>query len=120
MAGGGEAFDHRHDARQFLALVHAFGTRPGRFAADIEDIGPFGRELQPMGDGLLGCGVAAAIRETVGRHVDDTHDQGPGGRRSRHRQGERGREGHDAARHGPALAHDDLDHRVGNGRKAAE
>ncbi len=39
---GGETAHHGDDAFEFLGLVHAGGTRAGRLAADVDQVGALG------------------------------------------------------------------------------
>src|SRR5579875_882830 len=65
------------DPPQLLRLVDPDRARAGRFAADVHDVGPGRRQLQAVGDRLVGAEPAAAVGERVGRDVDDAHDQAP-------------------------------------------
>ncbi len=47
----------------------------GGLPADVEDVGTGGGELDPVGDGGIGLEEAPAVRERVGRDVDDPHDR---------------------------------------------
>ena len=71
-----QAFDDGNDAAQFLGERHGAGAGAGGFAADVENVGAFSGEPQAVGDGARGGVVLAAIREAVGRDIDDAHDTG--------------------------------------------
>ena len=73
----GEGRDDGDDAPQLLVQADGLGARPGRFPADVEDIGTFGLQLQAMGDGGLRIEPAPAVGEAVGRDVDDAHEARP-------------------------------------------
>ena len=53
------------------------GSAPGRrrLAPHIDDVGPCGHHVQPVGHGGLGGEVAAPVRERVRRHVENAHDE---------------------------------------------
>ena len=50
----GERFDHGQHAAQLFVGGHGFGIGPRAFAADIEQIGAIGDELQGVVDGRAG------------------------------------------------------------------
>ena len=45
-----ELLDDRQHAAQFFVGVDRLGVRPRAFAADVEQVGPVGDQLQRMGD----------------------------------------------------------------------
>ena len=70
-----QPLDDGHDTAKFLVGGDGIGTGPRRFAADIEQVGPFVVEAERVGDRLAGGGEATAVGETVGSAVtDDPHD----------------------------------------------
>ena len=48
---------------------------PGAFAADVEDVGALGGQPQAVLHGRVGVETVAAVGKTVGRDVDDAHQQ---------------------------------------------
>ena len=49
---------------------------PGQFPADVQDRSPGAHLIQREGDGGFGVYMLAAVGEAVGRHIDDTHEDG--------------------------------------------
>ena len=79
-------FPHdRHDAAKLLLGLDACGAGTRGLAADIEQVGAVGDELEPVRDRGIGVEPAAAVAEGVGRDVDDAHDE----RRVSHLRGPR-------------------------------
>jgi hypothetical protein len=75
-----------------IATSSSSRDRP-RFAADVEDVRAGAHERHAVLDRRALSQVAAAVRETVGRHVDDTHHPGlDGGARDVIVRGEQRRE----------------------------
>jgi len=66
--------DHRQHAAQFLGLIDRFGTRAGGFTADVEDVRAFPQKHECVLDGAAVVVEAAAVGKTVGRDIDDAHD----------------------------------------------
>ena len=56
-----QARDHRHHAPHLRLGGDRIGTGTGRLAADIEDPGAIGFELEGVFDGRRGVGVEAAV-----------------------------------------------------------
>ena len=48
---------------------------PGRFAAEIEDVGALRLQFQRAIQRRLGIEVPAAVGKRIGRDVEDAHDQ---------------------------------------------
>ena len=46
-----EPLDHRHDAAKLLVLRHRIGARPGRLAADVDQVGALASQPLAVGDG---------------------------------------------------------------------
>jgi hypothetical protein len=65
--------DRKHPP-QLLLLGDRLGARTGRLAAHVEDRRALGRQPPPVLDGRVRVEEQAAVRERVGRHVDDAHD----------------------------------------------
>ncbi len=55
------------------------GSDPGRveLAANVDDVGTLGFKLQRLRYGGVWCQKVPAVREAVGRHVDDAHEPRP-------------------------------------------
>ncbi len=70
-------FDDRQHAVEFFLLAHRLRTRPGAFAADIDQIGAVGDQLGRMLNGGGRIEKVAAVGEAIRRHVDDAHQQRP-------------------------------------------
>jgi hypothetical protein len=60
-AGRDEALDHGQDALQLLGKRDGFGTRAGRLAAHVHDVGSLRRQLDPVGDGSGTVQVPPAV-----------------------------------------------------------
>ena len=74
-AAAREPFDHGEDAANLVAFPHGGGTRPRRFAADIDHRRPRRRKRDPGTRGRRRIVVQrAAVGETVGRDVEDARD----------------------------------------------
>ena len=69
-----QAGDDGDDAAQLLLGVDAQRTGPGGLAADVDDVGALGDELEPVADGGVGVEPLAAVGEGVGGDVDHPHD----------------------------------------------
>ncbi len=50
---------------------------PSRFSADVDDVGALGRHDGRPIKGCVGTGIAPAVGERIGGHVQDAHDGGP-------------------------------------------
>ena len=72
-AVGGERLDDGYDATQLLLDERSGRARPGRLAADVEDVGTVREQLPPVRDRALGVEEQPAVGERVGRDVDDPH-----------------------------------------------
>ena len=69
----GQGGDHRSRSRELLLGAHIGRSGPGRLAADVEDVCPFGSKPAAMLDRRLGVEVEPPVRERVGGDVDDPH-----------------------------------------------
>lgn len=74
-AFGGEAADDGDDAAELFLLVDAAGAGAGGLAADVDEVGALGDEVEAVFDGGRGVEPAAAVGEGVGGHVDHAHDR---------------------------------------------
>ena len=74
-ARSGERLDHRQSAPDLLVDRHRVRARPRRFAADIDDVGAFGVQPQPVGDRRRRLEKLPAVREAVRGDVDHAHEQ---------------------------------------------
>ena len=72
---GGQAADDGDDPAQFLVLVDPGGAGAGGLAADVDEVGALGDEVEAVLDGGRGVEPAAAVGEGVGGDVDDSHDR---------------------------------------------
>src|SRR3954467_10274922 len=63
-------------AFELLRVGQRRRTGTARFAADIDDVGPFLRELPRMRDGRFRREEPAAVGERIGRNVHHAHHQG--------------------------------------------
>ena len=72
-----QSLDQGQEPRQFVFQPHRLCARPGRLAANIQQIRPFGKQLPGMGNARIERKIQAAIGKRVWRDVDDPHDQGP-------------------------------------------
>ncbi len=70
-----EAGDDGEDAADLFIGVHRGGTGAGGLAADVDDVGAFGDELETVLDGAAGVAEVAAVGEGIGRDIEDAHDQ---------------------------------------------
>jgi hypothetical protein len=68
-----QAGDHRDDAAQLLLGVDAQRTGSRRLAADVDDVGTLGDELEPVLDGGVGVQPLAAVGEGVGGDIHHPH-----------------------------------------------
>jgi hypothetical protein len=68
-----QRLDHRDDPPCFLGVVDRLGPRAGGFAADIDHVGPFREQRSAPFHGGVAVEPEAAIREGVGRHVENAH-----------------------------------------------
>ena len=71
-----QRLQHGHYPAEFLLGIDRRRARAGAFAADVEDVGPFGGQLHPMRYRFVGVEKSPAIGKTVRRDVDDSHQQG--------------------------------------------
>ena len=58
-----QALDHRQHPRVLLGARHGLGPGAYGFAADVEQVGSFGKQLLAVGDRRLGAQVAPAVGE---------------------------------------------------------
>ena len=72
-----QPLDHRQHAAQLFVGVDRLGIRPRAFAADVEQVGAVGDQLQCMLDGRIGVEKLPAVGKAVGRDIDDAHHQRP-------------------------------------------
>ena len=70
--------EDRHDAPQLLVERHALGAGPRRLAPDVHDRGAFVQHPSRGRDSILRLEVDSAVRERVGRDVDDAHHRRAG------------------------------------------
>ena len=70
---GRQSRNQRHDACQFIRFRDRLRSRPGGFAADVENLCALGDQFQPVADGGGGIGKQSAIGKGIGRDVDDAH-----------------------------------------------
>ena len=68
-----EPFQHRDDAAKLLVRADRLGAGPRRLAADVHDRRPFVEHPPRRGDSVVRVEVHPAVRERVGRDVDDAH-----------------------------------------------
>jgi hypothetical protein len=73
--------DDRQHARHLGRGIDGAMAGTGRFAADIDDGCSFACEARAMGDRRFGVLKQPAIREGIGRDVDDAHDERRRGKR---------------------------------------
>ena len=66
---GDQGPHQRKDAARLFLRRDVFGTGAGRGPAEVEDAGPFGGQLQGVGQGEIEAVVPAAVEKRVGRHV---------------------------------------------------
>ena len=66
---------HRQHPRQFFGCIGLASARPGRFAADIENVGALRQQVVAVTHGRICVAKAPAVGERVRRHVDDAHHQ---------------------------------------------
>ena len=92
---GGEPLDDRADAPEFFVEWDGLVTGARRFTADINEISPLVDERERVLDGARGVGIQATIRERVGRHVQDAHDERAPVRAVARQQGQQGGRGHE-------------------------
>lgn len=78
---GGERADHGQHPAQFLGLVHPGGAGAGGLAADVDQVGSGGHQVEAVLDGGLRVEPLPAVGEGVGRDIDDAHDRTPAPRR---------------------------------------
>src|SRR5438477_11240253 len=74
---GRELFNYRNHPPQFFFYRYEFGTRPRRFAADVDDVRAFGNHLFSMSDGAIDRDEFTAIAKTVRRDIENSHHQRP-------------------------------------------
>ena len=73
----GQALDHRQHAAQLLLLGQRVGARPGRLAADVDDVRAVGRHPHARLDGAIDVVEEhAAVGERIGGDVEDPHHEG--------------------------------------------
>lgn len=70
--------DDGNDAADFFFSGDGFGAGAGGFAAEVEDVGAFGEEVEGVFDSAAGVEEAAAVGEGVRGDIDDAHDEGAG------------------------------------------
>ncbi len=69
-----DALDDGQDPPQLLLLRDRSRARPGRFPADIDEVGPSGDEFGRMVGRAAGIEEAASVREAVRSDIHDPHD----------------------------------------------
>ena len=74
--GGDERANDGHDAAGLLVRGDGLASRTGGLATDVDDVGALVEHLATACDGRLRVEVLAAVREGVGRHVENPHDAG--------------------------------------------
>ncbi len=72
---GRERGDHGEHARELGLDRHAARAGARRLAAHVEDVRALAQELTPVRDRGVRLVPLAAVRERVGRDVDDAHDE---------------------------------------------
>jgi hypothetical protein len=72
-----EALQHRQHAAGLLVRADEIGARPGRLAADVEYVGAFFQEPEPVLHRGLGVLEHPAVAERIGRDVHDAHHERP-------------------------------------------
>ena len=72
-----ELLDHRQHAPQLFVGSDRLGIGPRAFAADVEQVGAVGDQLQGVRDGRVAIEELAAVGKAVRRDVDDAHHQRP-------------------------------------------
>ena len=72
---GGEPADDGDDALELLRLVDAGGAGAGGLAADVDQVGALGDQVEAVLDGGRRVEPAAAVGEGVGGDVHDPHDR---------------------------------------------
>ena len=70
-----QRLDHRDHPGQLDLFGHGLGPRAGRLTPDVDDVGPLGHHVEPVGHGGLGGQVAPPVGERVRRHVENAHDE---------------------------------------------
>ena len=73
-----DATHHVDHSTQLLLLRDRLCTWASRFATNINELGTLLRQQQPLRNRCLTIIKASAIRERVGRHIDDTHQSRAG------------------------------------------
>lgn len=72
---GGQAPYDGYDAPQLLVLVDPRGAGARRLTADVHQVGALGDQIETALHGGGGVEPATAVREGIGRHIDDAHDR---------------------------------------------
>ncbi len=72
----GDCLDNRENPVELFLLGYIGRTRPGRFAADIDDGSAFLRHCFCLAQRGVTAGEAATIRERVGCDVENPHHRG--------------------------------------------
>ncbi len=80
-----QGLDHRQDAPQFFRGVDRLAVRLGTFTADVQNIGPEFGQLDGFLDGCRRIVELPAVGKTVGRNVQNSHQQRPSGQFERAR-----------------------------------
>lgn len=75
---GADGADDGDDSPDLFLGRDGFGTRAGGFAAEVEDVGAFGEEVEGVFDGAAGVEEAASIRKGIRGDVNDAHQEGSG------------------------------------------
>src|SRR5438128_2228100 len=66
---------YRNDALPLLIEGNRRSSRSRRFAADVDDVGTFFNHLSCLSERRIRAKELAAVRERVGRDVEDSHDE---------------------------------------------
>jgi hypothetical protein len=73
----GEPLDHRQHPAQFLVFRQRRRAGSRRLAANVDDVRSIRNHAPAVGHGGLEIEVQPTIRERIGGHVEDAHDQRP-------------------------------------------
>jgi hypothetical protein len=71
-----KAYYHRHHATDLFLDVHGRGSRAGRLAPDIDDVGARFHQLEGEGERLVGVETTASGIEGIGCDVHHSHESG--------------------------------------------
>ena len=89
----GQRTNHGNHPAHLLRLARRLRAGPGRFAADIDDVGAGFSHGKSVRRGVVPIGEIAAIGEAVRSHVEDAHQTRPVERKPAHRPAGRGEAG---------------------------